>query len=146
MLMTKAAAKALAIVSVTLAGILAVVIVWYGPTINSADNNARGVREANEISGCRSVYRSELDTAYSMVQDLILQGNQVVLEGLAAVALDDDGALLALEPRAQAVQALTVPARAQVGVASETYKRAVAFSNAEPDHFLELCRTGGEIP
>lgn len=97
-------------------------------TSNQGRASSNEVRRLAEILSCRSELRVQVDLANARVEAL-------VLEGLVAVANDDDDVLLALAAEASIVQDL----REQAVLA---YDEGATMARADPDQFLNECRDG----
>lgn len=62
-------------------------IIYLGlPRIFSTSNDSLAIRRNSEIQGCRAAYQAQVTSAMS-------DANQLILEGLAAAASDDDASL-----------------------------------------------------
>ena len=95
------------------------------PILIDARGSIQAQQRSDEISACRSEVRSDLDLATAAVEDLIF-------DGLTAVALADEAAVRAVAERAP-------DTRIERDLAVLAVGRAADLSARDPAAFLEWC-------
>jgi hypothetical protein len=107
--------------------------------VRGADNTA-AQRRSDDISACRSEYRSGIDDASLRLDQGNAQSLSHITNALAAVALDDNRRLAELAALAPSIEASKTDALDDLSVATKAYAKAVKLSRQDPSRFLELCK------
>lgn len=97
------------------------------------------IRDSSLVAACRSELRADIDLAIAQTEASDSERDDLIIDGLLAVAAGDEAQLAAVLANSEHVLARTDRAQTEALAAIDRYSQGVTLSRTDPARFLEVC-------